>query len=164
MKKLFIDYNVCSRCKDCNVKCSYHFHPENNGIISLRELVSFWVACRRCDDYPCVNSCPSNALKRETGIIKRSNFLCVSCKSCSLACPFGTIDIDWLVYLTSRCDVCTGSRLDEEERFICIKSCPYNALKIVEEEEIKGQKYIHKIGENILVKAVSWIELYEVKK
>lgn len=164
MKKLFIDFEICSKCKECKVKCSYLFHPENNGILSLREIIAFAIACRRCDDYPCVNACPNNALKRENGIIRRSNFMCISCKSCALACPFGIINIDWLFYLAHRCDVCTGSRIREEERFICVQSCPYNALKVIDEQEIKEEKNIHRIGENIIVRAISWIELYELKK
>jgi len=39
-----------------------------------------------------VLACPFDALERtEDGVIKRHNMRCVSCKSCALACPFGTI-------------------------------------------------------------------------
>ncbi|MCM8759791.1 MAG: 4Fe-4S binding protein [Candidatus Omnitrophica bacterium] len=164
MKKLFIDYDICSKCEKCLVRCSYIFHPDNNGIISLRELVGFLFVCRRCDDYPCVNACPNNALERKDGVIKRSNFLCISCKSCAMACPFGTIEFEWLEYLTSICDVCTGARIAEKERFSCINSCPYGALKIIEQDDIKEDVFIHKINENIVVKAFSWTQFYELKK
>lgn len=163
MKKLFVDYEICNKCPECVIRCSYVIHPANNGITDLREQIAFFFACRRCDDYPCVNACPKNALKRENGIIKRSNFLCISCKSCALACPFGTIPINILQYLTERCDVCLGSRLHEGDRFICIESCPYGALKLVDEEELNGVKNLHKIGEHIIVKAISWLEVYEIK-
>jgi len=164
MKKLFIDYEICNKCPECVVKCSYIFHPGNNGITSLREQIAFLFACRRCDDYPCVNACPANALKRNNGIIERSNFLCISCKSCAIACPFGTIAVDLLLYLTTRCDICTGSRVKEKDRFICVNSCPYSALKIVDEENLKEDKHIHKIGESIIVKAVNWLDIYDVTK
>ena len=37
-------------------------------------------------------ACPFDALERTgDGVIKRHNMRCVSCKSCALACPFGTI-------------------------------------------------------------------------
>ncbi|MCM8822754.1 MAG: 4Fe-4S binding protein [Candidatus Omnitrophica bacterium] len=164
MKKLFVDYDICSRCERCVIRCSYIFHPENNGITSLRELIAFFFVCRRCDDYPCVNACPNNALERKDSIIKRSNFLCISCKSCALACPFGTIELDWLDYLTSMCDVCAGARIDENERFICVKSCPYGALRIVDHDQVVEEKNVHRIGENIFVKTGDWLEIYELKK
>ncbi|MCX7704929.1 MAG: 4Fe-4S binding protein [bacterium] len=164
MRKLFIDYDICNKCKECVVRCSYMFHPENNGIASLREIVAFIIVCRKCDDFPCVNACPNNALKRESGVIRRSNFLCISCKSCAIACPFGTIEFDWLEYLTSICDVCAGARIEEKERFICVHSCPYGALRVVEHEDIDETVFVHKIGENIIVKTFSWTQFYELKK
>jgi len=164
MKKLFIDYDICSRCDRCVVKCSYIFHPENNGITSLREIIAFMLVCRRCDDYPCVNACPNNALKREQGTIKRSGFLCISCKSCMLACPFGTIESDWLLFLRDRCDVCAGARIDQDKRFLCVKSCPYGALKVIDADQFSEEKDFYKIGESIIVKTVSWLELYQLKK
>ena len=163
MKKLFIDYEVCNKCPECVVKCSYIMHPENNGITSLREEIAFLFACRRCEDYPCVNACPNGALKREDNILKRANFLCISCKSCSIACPFGTILPEVIPYLTSRCDVCVG-RLKEGENPECVESCPYGAIRFVEEDQIKEEENIHKIGENIVVKVFSWLELYRIKK
>ncbi|OQB71982.1 MAG: Anaerobic dimethyl sulfoxide reductase chain B [candidate division TA06 bacterium ADurb.Bin131] len=163
MKKLFIDYEICNRCPECVVRCSYIFHPGNNGIISLREQIAFNFACRRCDDYPCVNSCPTRALKREDGIITRSNFMCISCKSCALACPFGTIDIDWLLYSKNRCDVCAESRIDENQRFICVQSCPYGALKVLENEP-EDKKHLYEIEKNIIVRVINWLELYQIKK
>ncbi len=163
MKKLFIDYEVCNKCPECVVRCSYIFHPQNNGIISLREEIAFALACRRCDDYPCVNACPNNALKRENGIIKRSNFMCISCKSCALACPFGIIDTDWLLYLGNRCDVCTENRIDENQRFVCVQSCPYSALKIIEGEP-EEKVHLYKIGEHIIVRVINWLDLYQIKK
>ena len=58
MKKLFIDYDKLLVCK-CQLKCSYILHPENNGIINLKEQIAFLLACRKCEDYPCVNACPN---------------------------------------------------------------------------------------------------------
>lgn len=163
MKKLFIDYDKCLSCDKCTVKCSYIMHPENNGIISLREEIAFLFACRRCEDYPCVNSCPNGALKREENIVKRSNVLCVSCKSCSIACPFGTILTDIIPYLVSRCDLCNG-RIKENEIPECVGSCKLDALKFVEEGEIEEKENIYKIEDRIIVKVFNFLETYGIKK
>jgi len=163
MKKLFIDYDKCLDCKKCEIRCSYIMHPENNGITSLREEIAFIFACRRCEDYPCVNVCPNEALKREKGIIKRSNILCISCKSCLIACPFGTILSDIIPYLVSKCDLCLG-RLKETEIPLCVETCKYGAIEFVEEGEIKEKESIYKIGEKVIVKVYNYVETYGIKK
>ena len=162
MKKLFIDYDKCLKCSECTVKCSYIMHPENNGITSLREEIAFLFACRRCEANPCINVCPNEALKKEDGVVKRANFLCISCKSCSLACPFGTILPEIIPYLTSRCDRCL-ERLKENEIPECVKSCKYDAIKFVEKDEIKEEENIYEF-DNIIVKVFNWLALYGIKK
>ena len=164
MKKLFIDYEICHRCPECVVTCSNVSHPANRGIPSLKEALAFLFACRRCDNYPCVNSCPNGALAREGERIRRSTALCVSCRTCSLACPFGVIIPDILLYKLESCDACAGNRHSSKEKFSCVGSCPYGALKTVTDEEMAGTKFLHVFGDSILVKAVDWLELYGVKK
>jgi len=162
MKKLFVDYDKLLMCKE-KIECSYKYHPENNGIVDLKEQIAFLLACRRCEDNPCVNACPNEALRRENGIIKRSNFLCISCKSCTIACPFGSILPDVVSYLSSRCDFCL-ERLKENEIPVCVKSCKSGAIKFIEEKEVEGEENIFKIGNNLIVKVCNWLSLYGIKK
>ena len=164
MKKLYIDYDKFLEMDEKQpLKCSYKFHPANDGITELREEISFMFACRRCEDYPCVNACPNGALKRESGLIRRSTLLCVSCKTCCLACPFGTILPQLLPYVTSRCDACLG-RLKEGEEPLCVLSCNNGALRYIEQEELKDKTNLYKIGEYIIIKVLNWLELYGIKK
>jgi len=163
MKKLFIDYDRFLGVPDEGIRCSYIMHPENNGITSLREALAFMFACRRCEDYPCVNSCPTGALKREAGIVKRSNIICVSCKTCSLACPFGTILPELIPRIVSRCDICIG-RLKEGEEPLCVKTCKNGALSYIEEDEIKDKTDIYNFGDHIIVRVFNWLNTYGIKK
>ena len=93
-KRLVIDLNKCDKCEKCQVECSYFYRAraEDHGLLTLRELATFAVVCRRCENPGCVASCKFDALERQPdGIIKRHNMRCVSCKCCSHGCPFGTI-------------------------------------------------------------------------
>ncbi|MCM8769556.1 MAG: ferredoxin [Candidatus Omnitrophica bacterium] len=164
MKKLLVDYEICHRCPKCVVSCSYFFHPGNNGLTALREEIAYSLICRRCENHPCVQACPNGALKEQEGTVRRSPLLCVSCKSCSLACPFGTILPELLPYLKDRCDLCRESRLEDKQRFVCVNTCPYGALRLVEEEEIKEMKNLQLVNNTLVVKAVDWLALYGVKK
>lgn len=164
MKKLYIDYDRFLQSDiGTQVRCSYTMHPDNNGITDLREQIAFMFACRRCEDYPCVNSCPTGALKREQGLVKRSNIVCVSCKTCSLACPFGTILPELIPYLVSRCDTCLG-RLKDNEQPLCVKTCSNGAILYIEEETVKNEKNIYPMGDRILVKVFNYLDVYGIKK
>ena len=100
MRRLLVDLEVCDKCPECVVKCSYIYHPDNIGIAGVRELATFATICHRCEDAPCVSACYKDALERqENGLIKRYNMRCVSCKSCTVACPFGVIFSELLPYL-----------------------------------------------------------------
>jgi len=121
LKKLYIDLDKCLDCAEEKCSCSYNFHPGNNGIISLREMASFAVICRKCEQGTCVLSCPKEALeKKEDGVLKRYNMRCVACKSCTLACPFGTIIPELIPYKVSGCDFCIG-RLGAAEVPVCVR-------------------------------------------
>ena len=153
MKRLFVDLEICNKCKECKVTCGYYYHPQNNGVTSLREYATFATICRQCEEAPCVNSCYHNALERVSdGHIKRYKMRCTSCKSCSIACPFGVILEDFIPYLDSRCDYCIGK---QEEVPQCAVNCPEKAIEIKEVEE-SLEEDIYFVGENLAVHTRKW--------
>ena len=153
MKRLFIDLEVCNKCDQCVVKCSYFYHPQNNGITNLREYATFSLYCRQCEDAPCVNACYRDALeKQKDGVLKRYKMRCTSCKSCSIACPFGTILDDFIPYLDSRCDYCLELS-DEVPK--CIWSCPQKAIELKEIKE-DAEANIYFIGKKLAIHSTKW--------
>ena len=52
-KRLYVDLDVCmsGECKDCVIKCSYLYHRQlnNNGIMSVAELATYALVCRKCE-------------------------------------------------------------------------------------------------------------------
>ena len=162
MKKLFIDLDICEKCDECGSLCSYVQHPANNGIMTLREMGHFAVVCRKCDDAPCVASCPWEALEmQESGMLKRYMMRCTSCKSCSRGCPFGTIYPETIPLIASRCDYCLG-RLKDAEAPVCLQSCTHNGVKYGEFEENKEER-IYKVSDHMIVKTdLKWDRILEV--
>jgi len=154
MKKLFIDLEICNKCKECKVDCSYFYHPQNNGITTLRELAAFATVCRQCEEAPCVKACPQAALeKQEDGTLKRYNMRCIGCKSCVLACPFGTIYPEVIPHLVSQCDYClsrANGKIPE-----CVNTCPFEAVKYVDIEE-NAEENIFAVGKNLVVHSIPW--------
>ena len=155
MKRLFIDLEICSKCPECVIRCSYFYHPGNNGITSLREYASFVLYCRQCEEAPCVDSCYHDALEKQPdGVLKRYNFRCTSCKSCVWACPFGTIYPEVIPYVNSKCDYCIGRANGSPPE--CVPTCPYKAVEFRDSLVEKPEENIFFIGDNLAVKSRKW--------
>ena len=100
-KRLIIDLAACDRCDGCSI---------GPAMLAIRERATFELVCRRCEHASCVQACPFDALERtDDGIIKRHNMRCVSCKSCSLACPFGTIYMELLPFYSMDYNAAVGA-------------------------------------------------------
>lgn len=160
MKKLFIDIEACYKCGKCAAKCSYFYHQsdvlkepiENNGVEKFLAYAAQYVICRRCEEKFCVKACPNEALEKdESGILHRYSMRCTSCKTCAVACPFGTIYPEILPYKTSQCDFCAG----KNEVPICVGTCPKGALRYIEVEE-SPEKNIYVINDRVAIHAVPW--------
>lgn len=130
------DYERCSGCRLCEIVCSIRnegkIWPEASRI-KIFELVpgiSVPHFCSQCQDYPCINACPTNALSvdRETGAVIVDEGKCVLCGLCIKVCPGKVPKILSGKDSVLICDLCGG---DPE----CVKICQkagYNALRIVE--------------------------------
>jgi len=87
--------------------------------------------CAQCNDYPCIASCPVQALGKDaaTGAVIVDRAKCISCGKCIKACP-GNVPIHHPGdNKATICDLCNG---DPE----CVKVCTeagYNALTLVSE-------------------------------
>lgn len=153
-KKLLVDLDICGKCEECVIDCSYLYHPSNNGITYLREKATFEFICRHCEQGTCVTACPQDALQRdEEGIPQRSSFLCIGCSSCVAACPFGTIYKEVIPFYTSQCDVCVGRTNGKE--LVCVSSCPFFAIKYGDySESPEENRYL--VDENVVVHVTVW--------
>jgi Fe-S-cluster-containing hydrogenase component 2 len=153
MKRLFIDLDICNNCQSCLVSCDYFYHPQNNGIAGLREYATFATICRHCEEAPCLKSCYRQALGRSSeGHIRRYKMRCTSCKSCTVACPFGIIFQDFIPYLDAKCDYCLGGGAKLPK---CVTSCPQKAIEVKEIEQ-DLEKNIFFVGEHLAVHSRKW--------
>jgi carbon-monoxide dehydrogenase iron sulfur subunit len=128
------DPSKCIGCQLCEYICSYvktgEFNTYRSRIRTVRaeEILITAVACRTCEDAPCVIACPRNALSQDpvTGIIRIDADRCDGCAWCIEACDFGAISINPEAKLAEICDMCEG----EEDGPQCIKWCPKEALEL----------------------------------
>ena len=160
MKKLFIDIPALieSGAPADTIECEYMFHRQNNGSLLLLEIAEFASYCRQCKDAFCVAACPKEALERmNSGAIKRYNMRCVGCKSCILACPFGTIFPEVINYITSKCDYCLNQlQQDPDYEPVCVKTAPKGtfSMRTIDAEDAKQHVYFS--GAHLAIKSQSW--------
>lgn len=91
------DSTLCIGCHTCEAACS-ETHRQH-GLqsmprlrVMLNEKESAPQLCHHCEDAPCAVVCPVNAITRIDGAVQLNESLCVSCKLCGIACPFGAIE------------------------------------------------------------------------
>lgn len=169
MKRIFVDIEKCYKCKECTAECSYyykhsHFYRDkgkekslNKGYEKFFSKILQYIICRRCEDPFCISSCPNDALfKDSNGILQKSLVRCTSCKSCLVACPFGTIYDEVLNFKSSQCDFCV-SRANESSPPLCVTTCKESAIKYLEIEP-QEKENIFEINENLVVKCIKWVK------
>ena len=160
MKRLLLDIEALVRAKERlgEIQCAYLYHRSNRGELSLLEVAEFAVYCRQCPDSHCVKACPREALERqEDHVVKRYNLRCIGCRSCVLACPFGTIFPEVMNYITAKCDYCLPRwRKNPDYIPLCARTAPANAIQVVERERENPEEDEFWVGEYLVVKAPNW--------
>ena len=134
-KALLIDPEKCTSCLQCEMACSFEHEGVFNPARSRIKIFEFEhgryaipYTCTQCAQAWCVNACPVEALKRNpaTNAVEVNENLCVGCKVCTIACPFGTINYHSGRQKVAKCDLCGGDPA-------CAKACPTDAITYVED-------------------------------
>ena len=126
-----------------------------NGLKTIRELAVFQFTCRKCEDAPCINVCPADALEKDdNGLVTRHTNLCVSCKSCVTICPFGTMMTDFFKHHRNK-DLFFDLK-DEKEMIKFVEACPAGTASITDDDE-SPEKNIYSLNEKVLIKDYLYI-------
>lgn len=112
MEHLIFRFNTndCMGCHACEIACKQE-HGLNVGprLVKIIEHTDHFVPvyCRHCGNPPCRKACPVEAIVRnDQGIVQIIDDLCIGCRDCLDACPFGAMQFDEKEGLARKCDLC----------------------------------------------------------
>ena len=150
-----LDLSRCVGCGACVLACRMENQvPEgvawrrlltvNRGRSPAGPTYHFTLACHHCQDPPCEKACPSGALEKGAdGVVRLREELCLGCRYCEMACPFGAPSYDALRGVMTKCHLCSH-RLEEGLVPACVEACPTDALRyspdLVEAGEMMEEK------------------------
>ncbi len=156
---MLYDATLCIGCKTCVVKCreTNHLAPQRTrkdlGLHDMQTDLDFDTRtviklykktgagagpdtaftkeqCMHCLDPACVSACMLGALqKREFGVVTYRPELCIGCRYCQIACPFGVPKFDFASATPriSKCELCMPRLLEGKEP-ACTEVCPRKAI------------------------------------
>ena len=158
---LVIDLDTCVGCHACATNCKEWngggmsapltdvnaYQAEQRGVWFNRvfsyeaggqdadaRTVHFPKNCLHCETPACVTVCPTGASykRAEDGIVLIDHDICIGCKLCSWACPYGARELDEDVGVMKKCTLCVdkiyNQNLPEAERVpACVSTCPSQA-------------------------------------
>jgi Fe-S-cluster-containing dehydrogenase component len=159
---LVIDLDTCVGCHACAVACkqwndggqfgplpdedpygkdpfgvwfnrvhSYEVEPAAGG---QSMALHFPRSCLHCETPDCVTVCPTGASykRAEDGIVLVDADLCIGCKLCSWACPYGAREYSEARGVMQKCTLCVD-RIDNQtlaphdREPACVQACPTRA-------------------------------------
>jgi len=139
---LVVDHEKCTGCRLCEMVCSVRHTGVNNPTRSRIHVIK-WpkegfelpMLCQQCEEAPCIAVCPKDALSRDLvlGRVMLNYDLCIGCKMCVIACPFGGMGIDTVVQQVIKCDLCEGDPA-------CVQFCGSGALQFVPANRVNLMK------------------------
>ncbi|TQI80933.1 electron transport protein HydN [Serratia fonticola] len=150
------DIKLCIGCRTCEIACVMAHRDDDALPLSAENFtprlkvmktfnISAPILCRQCENAPCLNACPNDAIHNQDGSVQVIQSRCIGCKSCMVACPYGAMEVVASHshdaarpqrVQANKCDLCHG----RGEGPACVEVCPTGALTLIKPADLQAMQ------------------------
>jgi len=150
----FVHHNVdCIGCRACEIACK-----DKNGLPQgprLRRVMyveggtypdvfayKVNMSCNHCAEPACLPTCPTGAIwkRADNGVVDIDSTLCIGCRRCEAACPYGAPQWNPIEQVVQKCNMCIDE-LEAGRKPYCVMACMMRVLDIGPIDKIKAGTY-----------------------
>jgi anaerobic dimethyl sulfoxide reductase subunit B (iron-sulfur subunit) len=150
----FVHHNVdCIGCRACEIACK-----DKNGLSAgprfrrvqyieggtYPDVYAYKVnmSCNHCAEPACLPTCPTGAIwkRKDNGIVDIDSTLCIGCRRCEAACPYGAPQFIPDQNIVGKCNLCVDE-IEAGRKPYCVMACMMRVLDIGPIDQLRDGKY-----------------------
>ena len=156
----FVHHNVdCIGCRACEIACK-----DKNGLPpgprfrrvmyieggAYPDVFAYKVnmSCNHCAEPACLPTCPTGAIwkRADNGVVDIDSTLCIGCRRCEAACPYGAPQFDSEAKVVKKCNMCVDE-IEAGRKPYCVAACMMRVLDVGPIDKLRtGQHPTKAIG------------------